>query len=229
MSLATAKIVALSKNEADSFMSRYEHLGNVGLGVWHRGLIVLNSLASVLSFGTPCFNKNRGIIAKISTKHELKLVQLCRGATAQWAPKNTASRGITLALCDLQRELGPLLAVAYADPTVGEIGTIYQACNAICTGWTDPKGQAEYIINGKLLSGWLVRKRFGTRDRQKLKSVDPNLKIIPLKPKLRYVLVAAPPNVKRGVMDDLKTISIEYPKRDGLGIKHMRADSTCPC
>jgi len=50
------------------------------------------------------------------------------------------------------------VVVAYADVLYSEVGTIYQASNAIYTGLTNPKGQANYLINGKLLSGWIVRK-----------------------------------------------------------------------
>jgi len=36
--LSNAKLVRIDGADAASFIEHYEHLGNVGLGVWHWGL-----------------------------------------------------------------------------------------------------------------------------------------------------------------------------------------------
>jgi hypothetical protein len=211
--LREARLVALRREAAEEFLTEFEHLGNVGLGVWHWGLEVDGSLASVVSYGTPCFWRRRGLVARIAREASCGIVQLCRGGTAPWARTNTASRLICLANRQLYALKGPLLVVAYADEEYGEVGTIYQACNALYLGLTDPKGQADYVIKGKRMSAWVVRKRFGTRDRRNLRRIDPSVRILPLRRKHRYLLVAGSSRFRHKVGELLESHLWAYPKR----------------
>lgn len=212
----------LGRSEAVSFMQRYEHLGNVGLGVWHLGMVLDDDVVSVLSFGVPCFATNRGVLGLLAAERNLKLVQLCRGGTRSHAPHNAASRAIALGLRSIRERCGDSLVVAYADPRFGELGTIYQACNAVHTGWTDPKGQAEYIVDGRRMNAWAVRKRYGTRSRNKLATLGLDVQVLLLPPKLRYVMVAAGPRLRRSVLRDLESLKVPYPKRDAEGVPSMK-------
>ena len=221
MSLRNASIVELNSKMANSFVARYEHLGNLGLGVWHWGLIIDEILASVLSFGVPCFAVRRSFLSEISNKCEARILQLCRGATHPMAPRNTPSRMIRLALRAISNKIGTALVIAYADPHLHEIGTIYQASNAIYTGKTNPKGQANYIINDEILSGWVVRKRYGTRCRVKLRQIDPNMRVLPLVKKFRYVLLAGSCKFRREAQRLLEPYKAPYPKRSDLGLPSM--------
>jgi hypothetical protein len=103
--------------------------------------------------------------------------------------------------------------VAYADEKYGEVGTIYQACNAMYLGMTDPKGQADYVIRGKRMSAWVVRKKYGTRDRRKLRRIDSRVRILPLRRKHRYLLVAGSSRFRRRVGELLESHLRAYPKR----------------
>jgi len=105
--LSNAKLVRIDGADAASFIEHYEHLGNVGLGVWHWGLYLNKKLASVLSFGVPCFAPSRGFLAMASKVSGARLLQLCRRATAFWAPRNTPSRIVALALQEICRDFGP--------------------------------------------------------------------------------------------------------------------------
>jgi hypothetical protein len=221
MTVRTGQLVRVNSADAARFIEQYEHLGSVGLGVWHWGLSINEKLASVLSFGVPCFAPNRGFLALVSKQSGARLLQLCRGATAFGAPRNVPSRIIALALQQIYRDFGPSLIVAYADVRYSEVGTIYQASNAIYTGLTDPKGQANYLINGRLVSGWIVRKRYGTRSKQRLKIIDPDLVVVPLEPKFRYILPAGSPRFRKHVRRILQTYQESYPKRIDLGIGSM--------
>jgi hypothetical protein len=185
-------------------------------------MLVQERLACVLSFGVPCFSIHRGVLGELAKRHKIKVLQLCRGGTADWAPKNTPSKAISLTLEVIERELGSSLVVAYADPLFAEVGTIYQACNAIHTGWTDPKGQANYILNGRHMSGWVVRKRYGTRNRRLLRKIDPHLIIQPLQPKIRYILLAVSAPRKARLLKDLRELHRPYPKRAKLEIPSMK-------
>lgn len=214
-------LVELDKSQTNDFFVKYEHLGNVGLGVWHWGLVFNDVLASAVTFGTTCFASKRCFISQVSRKYGAKVIQLCRGATAPWAPKNTPSRTISLSLRELGLRFERTIVVAYADPSFHEVGTIYQASNAIFTGWTEPKGQANYVINGQKLSGWLVRKRFGTRSKKKLREIDKNMIVMPLNRKLRYIFIAAPDNIRRKIKKDFCSFELPYPKRKDYKIPHM--------
>lgn len=211
----------IDRRAAEQFMRKFEHLGNVGLGVWHYGMFLDEVLSSVLSLGAPCFSGRRGDLAQLAQRQGIGIIQLCRGGTSSSAPRNTGSKAVSMMLGALEQQFGPTLVVAYADPRYGEVGTIYQACNAVHTGWTDPKGQANYVVHGRRMSGWMVRKTFGTRDRTLLRELDPAMRIEYLRPKLRYVMVAAGGVKRQHVLRELETLRKPYPKRDDLGIRSM--------
>jgi hypothetical protein len=120
-----------------------------------------------------------------------------------------------------QQERGSCLVVAYADRLFNEMGTIYQACNALYTGQTDPKDQANYIVEGRWMSGWSVRKKYGSRSMEILKRVDENVVKIPLNAKYRYVFVQAPPRKKQMVIRALSPFAAPYPKRNTEQIPSM--------
>ena len=48
--------------------------------------------------------------------------------------------------------------MAYSGPAYNEIGVIYQSCNFIYLGKTDPKDQADHIMHGEKMSEWKVRR-----------------------------------------------------------------------
>ena len=76
-------------------------------------------------------------------------------------------------------------------------------------------------INNKKLSGWVVRKKYGTRDRHILKKIDPNLKIIPLTPKIRYVFINTTNGMKKAILNDLSSYIVKHPKRVDYKIPSM--------
>ncbi|SEP38355.1 hypothetical protein SAMN05216316_2703 [Nitrosovibrio sp. Nv6] len=207
------RIARIPRIDADDFLARFEILGNVGLGVWHWGLHDGDDLISVITFGTTCFGGKRGWIAKVAITNGVRVLQLCRGGTLPDITKGVPSRAISLACKAMRQVYGPFIAVAYADEALGEIGTIYQASGALYTGMTKPKGQANYLIDGKLKSAWQVRRIFGTRDRKCLAKIDPNIKVILLKPKHRYLFVCAHKEVKKRIMNALAEYIRPYPKR----------------
>jgi len=203
----------VDRRTADKFFAEFEILGDVGLGVWHWGLYYQSRLISVVTFGTSCFGGKRGWIGAIAKSNGVDVVQLCRGGTLPDAPKGTPSRAISLACRALREARGPFIAVAYSDESLGEIGTIYQACGALYSGMTNPKGQANYRINGRMRSAWSVRKEYGTRDRQSLAKVDPEVEVILLKPKHRYMLVVASRLARKKIIAEASQHGRPYPKR----------------
>lgn len=214
MSLSSTVIRSVSRSTANRFLSEFEILGDVGLGVWHWGLFSGEDLISVISIGVPCFGGRRGWLADLGASRGICIRQLARGGTVPDAPVGTGSRAISLALRSHREVYGSFIAVAYADESLGEVGTIYQASGAVYTGMTEPKGQANYVLGGKRLSGWVVRKQFGTRCRKRLMEIDPSLQVLPLKRKHRYVFIGAPRLEKRRVVERLSRWIRPYPRRE---------------
>lgn len=211
--LTEARLTRITRGEAEIFLARFEILGNVGLGVWHWGLWCQRDLLSVITFGTTCFGGQRGWIARTAKSNGVRVLQLCRGGTLPDAPKGVPSKAVTQSFRAMRELYGPFIAVAYADETLGEIGTIYQASGGLYTGLTNPKGQANYIVDGKRKSAWQIRKTYGTRDRKRLAEIDPNMKVLPLKPKHRYVFVCAPKAMKKRITKSIAEYVLPYPKR----------------
>jgi hypothetical protein len=206
---------------AQTFFKTYEHLGNCGLGVWHWGAFEGDTIVGVVSFGTTCFASSRGLLPTVANRFGLAIYQICRGGTIHTAPLNTPSQILSCAMRELRRRRGECLIVAYSDRAYNEIGTIYQACNGLYTGQTRPKNQSNYIIHGRTMNGWLVRKKYGTRAITELKRIDPAIVKIPLTPKYRYVFVQAPRRTKIKVLRALGPFSLPYPSRQSENIEPM--------
>jgi len=215
------EIVRINKKTAQNFFNKYEHLGNCGLGVWHFGCYENNVLVSVVSFGTACFNPNRSKIGKYAFDHKMKVIQLNRGGTRYDAPRNTASCAVSLALKSIRNLFGDSIIVAYSDTTWSEIGTIYQAVNFLYFGLTEPKGQSNYIINGKKLSAWTVRKKYGTRDMKKLSLMFDDITRVPLNKKHLYIYVNSSAKNKKQAIEFFKDYIKPYPSREKLGVDSM--------
>lgn len=215
------EVLQIKKKTAQDFFNEYEHLGNCGLGVWHFGCYEDGVLVSVVSFGTACFNPKHSKIGKYAFEHNMRVVQLNRGGTRYDAPKNTASSAVALSLKKVRELFGDTVIVAYSDTKWNEIGTIYQSTNFMYFGLTQPKGQSNYIIDGKRLSGWTVRKKYGTRDMKKLSLMFDNVVREPLTKKHLYVYVNSSAFNKRRAYEFFKEYIKPYPSRKELGVDSM--------
>jgi len=217
----TVSAEQIDSRAAKRFFEEFEHLGDCGLGVWHYRVTIDGDLAGVVSFGTTCFSRTRGQLARIAFSLNVPIYQIARGGTSHRFPFNTASQVLSCAIRAFRYEHGDCLLVAYADRHFNEMGTIYQACNAIYTGKTDPKGQSNYIINGRWMSGWTVRKTYKTRAMHTLLQIDPTSIRVPLTAKYRYIFAVAGPGMKRKMEKALAALSRPYPKRNTERIPPM--------
>lgn len=206
---------------AAEFYDAYEHLGDPGRGVYHWGAFNGDNLLASVSFGSACFGLHRGIFAELASEYGVRVYQLTRGGTAPYAPKHTGSWIVGKSLQKLRVLKGNSIVVAYSDPHFNEIGTIYQASNFLFLGKTDPKGQSDYKIYGEFMSGWKVRRRFGTRNLEKLRQIDPEVLRIPLRPKYRYLYLATNKHIRKQIVEDIQHLLVPYPKRNVEGIDSM--------
>jgi len=191
------------------------------MGVYHWGAFNNGMMVACVSFGSAGFALHRGIFAEASSSYDLRVYQLTRGGTAPIAPKCTGSWIVSRGLNAIRKLRGDCIIVAYSDPLFNEIGTIYQAANFIYIGKTNPKGQSDYIINGIEMSGWKVRKKFGTRDMKVLTKIDPDIIRNPLNPKYRYVYFATESVVQKKLKSDFRHLIQPNPKRDAEEVGRM--------
>jgi hypothetical protein len=206
------KFQEISYQCAKDFIMRYEWVGNMGTSKYCYGLLFNGKLGGVVCFGPPISpTKYKKIFV---VEYRDSVFQLTRGATNYWAPKWCASKLISLALTHLRNNTKYRIVVAYADPEAGEVGTIYQACNAIYLGMTQPGGSKKYIINGHTYDPRKVGVKFGSRARDHIIKIDPNFKTIPLQPKHRYIFVLLNRNEKKDFLKKISNFIQDYPKRN---------------
>lgn len=134
---------SLTKEHVD-FIVKYEWLGQVGYGVRHVFTArYKNLLAGVVMISEPTsyskFNKDLEALIQ-------------RGACSSWAPKNLNSALVMFSCKWMVNNTQKRLFTAYSDPTAGEIGTIYQACNWDYLGQYFGAKIMYKLPNGKLVS-----------------------------------------------------------------------------
>ncbi|MBN2463191.1 MAG: hypothetical protein JXB43_06280 [Dehalococcoidia bacterium] len=205
------RILPLSWKVANDFIVTYEWVGNMGTSKYCFGLFFGEHLASVVCYGPLVVPSHYSDI--LGKDLSSSVMQLCRGASTYWAPKWASSKLISHSLKLLRKALKVKVVVAYANPETGEIGTIYQACNAYYLGETSPGGGKRYIIKGHSYDPRKVVKKFGSRSRNHLLTVDPSFKTIPIKPKHRYIFVLGSKKERKEILQRINPLVREYPKR----------------
>lgn len=155
------RVEAIDKREAAAFIKRYEYLKTVGRSIAHYGVRdIMGELVAVAIFGTP-------------SKMPDGVIVLERGAWASWAHPHTASWFIPRAVKQAHMDHGWKIFCAYADPSAGEIGTVYQAANWIYTGQTPertikgaprPRDYFQSAADGRVISDKAFYKRGLTFD-----------------------------------------------------------------
>lgn len=127
------------------FIERYEWLGTVGFGVrWVFTARYNGLLAGVILMSEP---------TSYSSFDKTKEALIQRGACSSWAPKNLNSKLVMFGCKWMVKNTSKRMFVAYSDPTAGEIGTIYQACNFDYLGHTFGAKVNYELPNGKMVGG----------------------------------------------------------------------------
>jgi hypothetical protein len=208
---ADALIQPISFAEAQAFVVQYEWLGNMGAAKYCFGLRLGSELAAVTCYTTP----SSPIAYRTLFGSELsrRVFQLCRGASSPWAPKWAPSMLISRSLRLMAREHRAVAVVAYADPEAGEVGTVYQAANALYLGLTDSRGPGKYIIGGREYHARAVQKLFGSAAHEYLIGVDPNYRRIQRTKKHRYLFLIGTRSIRRELLLTLSGRVKSYPKR----------------
>lgn len=218
-------IEPIDQGLAGDFIKRYEWMGTIGSSIRSFGLFAEGHLVAVVGFG-PARAPN-AYSRMLGQDLARSVIQLCRGASSPQCPKWGPSRLISHALKHPLLAQKYKIAVAFADPEAGEIGTIYQACNAIYSGLTDSHRTPQYIICGETLDPRRVVARYGSRARSHLLTVDAKYRSVPIPAKHRYFLAIGGGRARAGVLRELSRLALPYPKRyDAASIPTFQTGSS---
>jgi hypothetical protein len=215
-----ATVREISYDEAKNVITANEWLGNLGTTEWAYGLFFGEYLAGVVCFGSTA---GTNVAASIcGEEHRHKVTTLCRGACVHWAHPHSASYLITAA-CKEMTKKGCHIVVAYSDPEAGEVGTIYQACNFLYCGQTNPTEHFRRpdgkIYDAKQVSNLRRDHRSGTskylrsRAEQKQLMLEQGCEFFKGTPKHRYVAIYGDRRTKRVLGAALRWEVLPYPKR----------------
>jgi len=125
------------------FIERYEWLGKIGWAVkWCFTARHDGKLAGVVLMSEPT----------MATKYKVYEALIQRGAASSWAPKNLNSALVMFSCRWMVSNTERRLFTCYSDPSAGEIGTIYQACNFLYLGNSWGVKVGVLLPGGKIVS-----------------------------------------------------------------------------
>jgi len=166
-SLTGCTVRAIPIKDARPIIQRYEWLGTIGRAVAAYGLHTTDGeLIGVALFGRPGSPEAGDLCGP---DYRDRAICLERGACVHWAHPHAASFLISRACKLAAADHGWRIFYAYADPSAGELGTVYQACNWLYLGQNvgrragsgmrniviDPNGR-EYSTRGLRHRGWKI-------------------------------------------------------------------------
>lgn len=215
-----ATVREISFDEAKNVIMANEWLGNMGTTEWTYGLFFGKYLAAVTCFGSTA---GTNVAASIcGEEHRHKVTTLCRGAAVHWAHPHSASFLVSSACREMTKK-GYHIVVAYSDPEAGEVGTIYQACNFLYCGTTNPTEKFRRpdgkIYDSKQVSNLRRDRRGGTRKykhsraQQKKLMLEQGCEFFKGTAKHRYVGIFGDKRIKRMLGAALQWEVQPYPKR----------------
>jgi hypothetical protein len=186
--LQNAKVIQIPFDIAQDFILQYEWLGTMGTTKFSYGLYDDGELVAVACFGTTA---GTGALSEpFGAEYKDKGIVLVRGASASFAHQHSSS--YLIGQCrKLLKKRGIWFAIAYSDPSAGEIGTIYQATNWKFYGWTSP---VTYLVrpDGKRVDPKIIhkyaKKNGITSADQKQRFVDEGYTFEKGNPKMKYLL-----------------------------------------
>ncbi len=198
ISKATLKEIDL--RTAASIITEYEYLGTMpNAPIKAYGICWEKAVGGVIVFGA--VSPPSVARSVMPEKFSAKVIQLARGACVNWAHPHAASKLIAYGLREIAKH-GWRVAIAYADPDAGEIGTVYQATNWIYCGLTAKR--PDYLRPDG--SRWMGHMKAG---------VAATLETVERTRKGRYVYIMGTHKEKKELTAALNWPREAYPKRNG--------------
>ena len=176
------------------------------------GLYKAGSVVGVAIYGSPVGRLTAQSIAPIVKDNEV--LELTRLWVNDSEGKNTESWFLGQTFKWLKKNDPKIkVLISYTDPTVGHIGTIYQATNWLYQGneirFTE---YFMYKIKGVTHHPRTVFSKYGTNDLEKLKKVEPDIEIIPTERKHRYIYILTPKRERKKILKAIKRPIKPYDK-----------------
>lgn len=202
---------------AKDIILKYEWLGTMpsGMKVAY-GLYFDGCLCAV-----ECFTDSKA--GSMYTFKNYPAICLARGAGVHWAPKWSASYLITSAVKRLDAEQYHFV-IAYSDTDAGEIGTVYQACNWVCTGsipneyWESPLGNRFDRCHHRDIAKTKVDGKYQVIDNAHIEIKEKMLKdgwrYVIGGTRYQYVYPIGNKKQRHERMKILQEYAVDYPKRE---------------
>jgi hypothetical protein len=138
------RVSPVPAGDVNEFCRRWHYTNGGGSTLWNYGLWDGDTLVGVVSYNLPTMPACSAFFGK---EHWEWVVHMGRLVCADDAPRNSESRLIAGSLRLLKRDRPVARAcVTYAAVSVGHIGYVYQATNALYLGTTQPD---RYLIDDK--------------------------------------------------------------------------------
>jgi len=156
LELKNARVRPTSRAIANKIVMDYEWLGTMAPGSREYFGLFFGALCG----GVECIAHPGFALPQEARSLQLpndRIAYLARGACAFWTPPGSASKLISWTL-KLLRHRGYAVAVAFADTTAGEIGTVYQSTNWLYVGVGKNKDDAWVSKSGKIFPRQSVTK-----------------------------------------------------------------------
>lgn len=193
-----ATLREVSLRTAAKIITEYEYLGTMpNAPIKAYAIIWEKSVGGVIVFGA--VSPPSVARSVVSEAWSDKVIQLARGACVNWAHPHAASKLIGFGLKEIAK-IGYRIAIAYADPDAGEIGTVYQATNWLYCGLTAKR--PDYLRPDG--SRWMGHMKAG---------VAATLEKTDRTRKGRYVYILGSHKERKLIRQDLRWPVEPYPKR----------------
>ena len=166
------------------------------------GVFVGARLLGALTLGVGPKNGHRLVEGAVPAD----VVTLSRLWLADELPPNSESRVIAIVLRSLRRHTSFRFVLAYADPSAGHVGTIYQASGWLYTGLSEPMPMYD-VGDGVLRHSRSFAHAQGTHSLRYFREHGIDVRVVPQRPKYRYLYPLDP------AVREMLTVSIlPYPK-----------------
>lgn len=193
----------VSTSDVQEFSRRYHYTGTGGNMTWRWGLWHGVTLLGVVAYNLPTRQTCESVFGP---DHFDKVWHMGRLALADEAPRNSESRLIAGSLQQIQRDRPNVWGVlTFAAASVGHIGYVYQATNALYTG---TGGDSSYLLDE-------FGKRRGTKQGTRLTKAEVTRRgwqQVSEPPKHRYLYVLGNRTQRRQRMTQLRLPTLPYPK-----------------
>lgn len=210
------KVVPIDKYLCKEWLLKKHYAKRIPSINYSFGLYESNSgkMIGCCTYGIPASNNALLLCGEKNKKYAIELNRLIKN---DGLPKNTQSWFVAKTFTFLPK---PMIILSYSDCNNGHNGYTYQALNFLYTG--EGGATAEYVFRDKQYTSrhinkeW-IEKRGGLWDNElTIKQNFKNLggKILPQKPKHRYVLFLGSKTQKKKFKKLLKWDVLKYPKKE---------------